>query len=90
MSIAVFCLFLVLRKIHTKQSPNATKLFDVFFWNIRDPEDSREYQKSHEEVTRYLGAANGWPCQDTLWALVAPLRVILMLKLFIYLETPES
>ena len=35
--VAVFCLFLVFQKISTKRSPNATKLFDDFFLDIRDP-----------------------------------------------------
>ena len=37
MPVVVFGLFFVFQKIHTKRSPNATKLFDEVFWNIRDP-----------------------------------------------------
>ena len=62
MPVAVFCLFLVFQEISTKRSPNAMKLFDDFFLDIRDPrsfgrgtEDERVGHKPHG---RALGGAH--------------------------------
>ena len=40
-------MFLVSQKNHTYRSPNMMKLFDDFFWNIRDP---RSFGRNQEEL----------------------------------------
>jgi hypothetical protein len=55
----VFCLFLVFREISTKQSPNATKLFDDFFRTRETLEASGGDQMITEETGRQQGAPEG-------------------------------
>jgi hypothetical protein len=55
--VAVFCLFLVLQKIYTKRSPNATRLFDDILWTKETLEASGEDQKTYEETARQQGAS---------------------------------
>ena len=59
MSVAVFCLFLVFQKISTKQSPNATKLFDDFFLDIRDPRSFGGGPEDLREDDKATGRAQG-------------------------------
>ena len=74
MPVVVFCLFFVFQEISTKRSPNATKLFDDFFLDIRDP---RSFGGGSEDE----GVANKPPgCALVPYgALVAPFDVTLPL-----------
>ena len=72
--VAVFFLFLVLQKIHTKQSPNATKLVDDFFLDKRDPrsfEGSPDDKWGDDRTTGHALMSCGSP--------VAPLDLIPLL-----------
>ena len=59
MPVDVFWLFLVFQKIGTKRSPNATKLFDDFFLNKRDPRSFGGGPKDRRGDGKATGRAQG-------------------------------
>jgi len=64
--VAVFCLFLDFQIISTKRSPNATKLFDDYFLDIRDPRSfgrrPDDGQGDGKATGRALGGGARLPC----------------------------
>ena len=53
--VVVFCLFLLFQQISTKRSPNATELFDNFFWTRETLEVSGGDQKANHYKFSKIG-----------------------------------
>ena len=88
--VLVFCMFFVSQKNHTKQSPNAIKIYGDFLWKERDPgsfgREPEDPQGGHKLKGR---PPRGMPCR-LVGPSGLPPDVIPTLEIPIYSKTPES
>ena len=88
MPITFFCLFSTLQNINTKRSPNATKLFEDFFWQEETSEASSGHEKMLVGPTRHQGTPGAFGAS---WWVVGPMGIASnYLQLYKYSKIPKT